>query len=52
MTVSVSRVCAAKEDRFFETALLAYEGKPISLPEKFSPGGEFLAYHRQHVFQG
>jgi hypothetical protein len=52
MTVSVSRKHAAKTDRFFNSALLAYEGKPIALPNKFSPLAEFLAYHRQHVFGG
>jgi predicted restriction endonuclease len=52
MTVSVSQRYAAKSDQFFNSALLAFDGKPIALPNKFSPLAEFLAYHRQHVFGG
>lgn len=52
MTVSVSQKHAAKSDQFFNSALLAYDGKPIALPDKFSPLAAFLAYHRQHVFGG
>lgn len=52
MTVSVSQKHATKSDQFFNLAILAYDGKPIALPDKFSPLAEFLAYHRQHVFGG
>lgn len=51
MTVSVSRKHVTNADHFFNSALLAYDGKPIVLPEKFCPLAEFLAYHRQHVFE-
>lgn len=51
MTVRVSKKDASKEDHFFDSALFAYDGKPIALPEKFHPHGEFLAYHRQHIFE-
>ncbi|KMP12047.1 restriction endonuclease [Candidatus Nitromaritima sp. SCGC AAA799-C22] len=51
MTVRVSRKHKAKSDYFFDTALLAYDGKPISLPDKFRPSEEFLTYHRQNVFE-
>lgn len=51
MTIKVSRRHAVEADHFFDLALLAYEGRSISLPEKFSPGVEFLDYHRQYVFQ-
>ena len=51
MTVTVSRKCASNADQFFNSTLLAYDGKPIALPEKFSPNVEFLAYHRQQVFE-
>lgn len=51
MTVSVSRKHMTDEDHFFNSAVLAYDGKPIVLPEKFCPLAEFLAYHRQHVFE-
>lgn len=51
MTVSVSRKHAATPDRFFNSAVFAFDGKPIALPEKFFPLSEFLAYHRQHIFE-
>jgi len=51
MTVSVSRKHVTNADHFFNSALLAYDGKPIVSPEKFCPLAEFLAYHRQHVFE-
>jgi putative restriction endonuclease len=51
MTISVSRKCADNPDQFFNSAILAYDGKPISLPKKFSPNTEFLRYHREHVFE-
>ena len=51
-TLNVSVSAAIKEDRFFQSAILAYNGKPIALPEKFRPDPAFLNYHRQHVFQG
>lgn len=51
MTVNVSREHVTNADHFFNLALLAYDGKPIVLPEKFCPLAEFLAYHRQHVFR-
>jgi len=51
MTVNVARKYARNAGQFFNSALLAYDGKPIALPEKFSPNLEFLAYHRQHVFE-
>ena len=50
MTVKVSR--EFQPDEFFATAVAAYHGKPIRLPEKFSPDPNFLAYHREHVFIG
>lgn len=46
MTVRVSGKHANNTDHFFKSALLAYDGKPIALPEKFRPHAEFLAYHR------
>lgn len=51
MTVRVSRKFTASANRFFNLTLLAYDGKPIALPEKFRPNAEFLDYHRQHVFE-
>ena len=49
LTVRVSRTYP--NDAFFSTAVAAYDGKPIRRPEKFAPDAEFLAYHRQHIFQ-
>ncbi len=51
MTISVSPEYAANADNFFKSALLAYNGKLIALPEKFQPHREFLDYHRQYVFK-
>lgn len=51
MTVRVSRKFTDDMDHFFNSALLVYDGKSISLPEKFSPHAEFLAYHREHIYQ-
>ena len=50
MTVHVSREHTGGE--FFSTAIGAYDGRPIRLPEKFAPGQDFLAHHREYVFQG
>lgn len=46
MTVRVSQKHANNADHFFKSAFLAYDGKPIALPEKFRPHAEFLACHR------
>ncbi len=51
MTISVSPEYAANADHFFNSALLAYNGKMIELPEKFQPHWEFIDYHRQYVFK-
>ena len=51
MTVHVSQKYFTDTDQFFRSALLAYNGKPIALPEKFRPDSEFLTYHRQHIFE-
>lgn len=49
MTVRVSP--AHPDDEFFSTAVAVYDRKPIDLPEKFAPDREFLAYHRENIFQ-
>ena len=51
MTVRVSRIYADMDDRYFRDSIRRYEGQKISLPEKFSPGMEFLEYHRECIFQ-
>jgi len=37
--------------RLHLVALLEAEGKMISLPKRFSPDPEALAYHREHIFK-
>lgn len=51
MTVRVSARHPPAHDTFFETAIRHYEGQQIYLPQKFGVGEEFLAFHREHVFQ-
>ena len=51
MTVRVSQKKLTNNDNFFTTALLSYDGRPISLPEKFKPHADFLAYHREYIFE-
>ena len=52
MTVRVSRQRVESTGKFFSSAIGSYEGRSIALPEKFAPDKEFLAYHREHIFQG
>ena len=49
-TVRVSK--AFVTDDFFSLSITAYDGLPIRPPEKFAPDQQFLAYHREHIFQG
>ena len=51
MTVRVSNNHTARSDDFFATAIECYSGQPIHLPHKFGVGEEFLAFHREHIFQ-
>lgn len=51
MTVRVSRRRLIKNDTFYASAIMRYNGKPISLPEKFQPHYDFLAFHREHIFE-
>lgn len=51
LTVCVSRRYAKKDDTFYGSALLVYDGQPMKMPEKFVPDSEFLAYHREYVFE-
>ena len=52
MTVRVSHKYTASVGEFFSAAIGFYDGRPISLPEKFAPDQEFLAYHRERIFDG
>ena len=51
MTVQVSRKHNVSRDQFFSETIEHYDGKPISLPEKFTPDSTFLSYHREHIFE-
>jgi putative restriction endonuclease len=51
MTVCISRRYAREGDSFYDSALLAYDGQPMKMPEKFIPAPELLAYHREVVFE-
>ena len=51
MTVRVSKEFSAGRDEFFESAITRYNGRPISLPEKFQPDHKFLQYHREHIYR-
>ncbi len=51
MTVRVSQKQTVRDDSFLSTSIEFYHGRMIYCPEKFSPGRQFLAYHREHVFQ-
>lgn len=51
MTLRVSRIQNSKNDHFFQVTFKSYENKPIALPEKFAPTQEFLAYHRENIYQ-
>lgn len=51
MTVHVSRLYAEDTDEFFRAAVYAFEGRRITVPEKFIPQQEFLAYHRKNIFE-
>ncbi len=50
MTIHVSKKNIAK-DRYFDTSIGHYDGKKITLPEKFKPDANFLAYHRENIFE-
>jgi predicted restriction endonuclease len=41
----------SSESRLHLVALLETEGKVLSLPKRFSPDPEALAYHREHIFK-
>ena len=49
-TVRISKRKTVEDDGFYRTAMLAYDGKRIALAEKFQPDPDFLAYHREKIF--
>jgi predicted restriction endonuclease len=47
-TIRVSPALRARgDDGFMADALLRYDGAPITLPERFRPAPEFLAWHAE-----
>jgi len=52
MTVRLSKRYANQTNHFFGQSIAAFEGKAITLPEKFKPSLAFLEYHRIHIFEG
>ena len=52
LTVRVSANPTARNDDFFTAAIERYDRAPIQIPKKFGIGKEFLAFHREHIFQG
>ncbi len=50
-TLLVSNKYGGDLGTFFETSIRAYQGKKIMIPEKFKPQAEFLAYHRDCIFE-
>lgn len=42
-----SKIKAQPGDRFLETSLLQFDGKPIQLPERFKPDLSFLEHHHR-----
>ncbi len=49
--VVLSSRLATLSDPASTQLLLQYRNQPLHLPERFVPAPEFLAYHRDHIFQ-
>ena len=52
LTVRVARPDNGMADGFFGSAINQFAGQRITLPNKFGPNLQFLAWHRTHVFKG
>lgn len=51
MKILVSGRERETKDCFFESSIRSFEGKKITLPEKFSPDPAFLKFHRENIFE-
>ena len=51
LTVRVSNNLSHLNDAFFSSSIGVYDGRRIRTPAKFSPDVNFLAYHREHVYE-
>lgn len=49
--VRVSKRLKATKDLFTKSTLIALDGQPITLPEKFRPNPEFLQFHIKERFE-
>lgn len=49
--VVVSSKINHSNDQFFDSSINSFHGKSIFLPDKFSPRAEFLAMHRETIFE-
>ena len=49
--VVVSSKIDHTNDYFFDSSIKSFHGKSIFLPDKFSPQAEFLAMHRETIFE-
>lgn len=48
--VILSKELKAGNTSYHKNSFMAFEGKKIILPEKFSPSQDFLEYHRTYIF--
>jgi putative restriction endonuclease len=51
LTIKVSKKYFNQSNSFFNSAILAYDGKAIQKPSKFEPDRNFLDYHRTKIFE-
>ncbi|MCI5179814.1 MAG: HNH endonuclease [Candidatus Electrothrix sp. AW3_4] len=51
MKVLVSEREREIKDHFFKSSIRSFEGKKITLPQKFSPDPAFLKFHRENIFE-
>lgn len=45
-----ARLAEIADNEFVESSILRYDGRQISLPEKFLPDQTFLSYHNRRIF--
>jgi predicted restriction endonuclease len=48
--VLVSNQLKKSNHPFLNDVLVSLDGKPIDLPERFTPNVEFVSYHRKNIF--
>jgi len=51
LKILVSKKYHSKDDEFFNSSLLRFDGESLILPNKFSPLPEFLERHRDEIFE-